>query len=484
MMFKSLLFFILLLHGSIGISQNWSIVNESKVTFFKHSDSTFISNTIVIDSVKIIAGSKTYYTGSEVKPCLTCSGYNPIYKYAPEFLGFEIFQDTLSDEFTINGNSLKPKATLNEMWVFNTGITATLSGVGDSLVFGTLDSIKTISLSSGETILISKKNGVLQYPDFENSGTHFSQTGFHEGQNSHGEYLPNFWSTYNFNVGDVFCYEVDSWVLFTAPFYNIKMTILAKHYSFGNDTLKYTVKLLIKNRINYYAGFPEFYYEDFTYNYTENLVFVNDEKLVENSFGLAGFNIDSTEFLAFNKFPFDHNLKQSGGPTSPRYYLNNTVMSSPFGPSKKSVLYMHHSDSLLIQYASSSSYNFTSIFANNYGLIKHSFQAFEGGYGLVLIGAIKNGDTIGTIYDYPADLGLTQYQQNNDLIITPNPAHEFIYFSLNAVRVKIYNLSGQFVFEATLEGQQLDISNLDNGMYLIQVLNEVGETSTGKFLKE
>jgi len=482
MMFRFSLFFIFLLHGSIGISQNWSIVNESKVTFFKHSDSTFISNTIVIDSVKFIAGSKIYYTGSEVKPCLTCSGYNPIYKYAPEFLGFEIFQDTLSDEFTINGNSLKPKATLNEMWVFNTGITATVSGVGDSLVFGTLDSIKTILLSSGETILVSKNNGVLQYPDFENSGTYFSQTGFHEGQNSQGEYLPNFWSTYNYNVGDVFCYNVNSYYLYTNRNYKIKLKILSRQNT--DNMIKYGVKFLMINRNDYHDGTDEHYFYTYHYNYTDTLLFKYDKKLVENSFGLAGFNIDSMEYLAFHKLPFDHYLTQSGWGGSPPYFLKNTVHDAEFGPSKKSVAYHHESDSLVTQSPENSYYNFTSIFANNFGLIKHSFQAFEGGYYLVLIGAIKNGDTIGTIYDYPDDLGVTQYQQNNDLIITPNPAHELIYFPLNAVRVKIYNLSGQIVFEATLESQQLDISNLDNGMYLIQVMNEVGETSTGKFLKE
>ena len=198
-------------------AQNWEILNPNKTYFYRHSDSLHIGNTIHIDSVSTNESFESFYTAYKYKECDTCTVYPDgmnewnttlIYRYATEFLGFEVLKDNINDNYVFDGKVLKHHSSVGASWNFTSEITATTVSISQAELFGEIDSIKTMVLSSNDTIILSQNKGLIRYPDFENEGKYFELGGYHEGQNSYGEYAPNFWTTYDFEVGDSYCYLV------------------------------------------------------------------------------------------------------------------------------------------------------------------------------------------------------------------------------------------------------------------------------------
>ena len=71
--------------------------------------------------------------------------------------------------------------------------------------------------------------------------------------------------------------------------------------------------------------------------------------------------------------------------------------------------------------------------------------------------------------------GITE-QNKNSFSIHPNPANEIITIKsknqLSYSSISIYDLSGKMVLELFTETEQIDISNLDNGIYFLELKNE------------
>jgi hypothetical protein len=72
------------------------------------------------------------------------------------------------------------------------------------------------------------------------------------------------------------------------------------------------------------------------------------------------------------------------------------------------------------------------------------------------------------------------------LNIFPNPATDLLNISLSngtsIETVNIYNVSGKLVNNTKLNGNQIDISQLNNGVYMVEVITANGTFKT-KFVK-
>lgn len=90
---------------------------------------------------------------------------------------------------------------------------------------------------------------------------------------------------------------------------------------------------------------------------------------------------------------------------------------------------------------------------------------------------IRQVDIDGT-YSY-SDIRSVKVMNAGKLIIRPNPANNFIVLSGidKAERVVLYSITGQMLHEwrHVNDGQQLNISDLQKGMYIIKVLHHNGE---------
>ncbi len=55
------------------------------------------------------------------------------------------------------------------------------------------------------------------------------------------------------------------------------------------------------------------------------------------------------------------------------------------------------------------------------------------------------------------------------LTISPNPAKDIIYFSEKVNKVSVYSLQGNLVYQTVINGNEMNISHLHNGMYMLSI---------------
>lgn len=423
---KTIYTLLLLCISTICFSQNWNLVNPNRTVFFQHSDSTNITNTIVIDSTLMNGTNTNYYTGYAFKYCDICQG-GGVYRYAKELLGFTIEDDITNNQYILDNNTIKQHTQLNNAWAFNTSLNATIIDVTEQLILNVLDSVKTIELSNSDTIIISKSFGVIRYPDFENLGKFYELVGYHEGQNSFGDYLPNFWRTYDFNVGDILSYDIqfiDGWC---NENYTASVKII-DDLSNGD-----TIKFLVRTLYNYHASatnqdgcLPSSH----THNSLSTVLVINDKRRYENIYGIQF--IDTTLSAMTNTYPIMNYFYNYNSEHIAASHFQHPI----FGTTKQ----IHHLNNPSDSTFQLTEFNHIKYFSNTFGTILLSpLPNVSGDYYSELTGAIINGDTTGTVYNFPDDLGVEENKTSNTLEFYPNPANQEITFKTNLTVIEIYN---------------------------------------------
>lgn len=86
-----------------------------------------------------------------------------------------------------------------------------------------------------------------------------------------------------------------------------------------------------------------------------------------------------------------------------------------------------------------------------------------------------NSGTMGMLYQSVLKvLGISEIEKDN-IKIYPNPTADFIYVKLNSKSkiegAEIYDLSGKLVFKTKMESDQLDLRQLQQGVYMIVFKN-------------
>jgi len=74
----------------------------------------------------------------------------------------------------------------------------------------------------------------------------------------------------------------------------------------------------------------------------------------------------------------------------------------------------------------------------------------------------------------------------NNIDIFPNPTSNSFALSVDITQVEIYTITGQLIklFSNVISNQQLDITNLETGMYLIKTTDINGTSQTKKLIKK
>ena len=74
----------------------------------------------------------------------------------------------------------------------------------------------------------------------------------------------------------------------------------------------------------------------------------------------------------------------------------------------------------------------------------------------------------------------------NEIIIYPNPSKNSFALSADVTLVEVYNITGQIIksFNNAISNQQLDITDLETGIYLIKLTDSNGTSQSKKLLKE
>lgn len=80
--------------------------------------------------------------------------------------------------------------------------------------------------------------------------------------------------------------------------------------------------------------------------------------------------------------------------------------------------------------------------------------------------------------------GIEENEIKADLIISPNPFKSTIYFNnINATRIELYDINGRKVKDSRITDNNINLSDIHNGIYLIKVF-EGHRTQTTKICKE
>ncbi|NPD84238.1 T9SS type A sorting domain-containing protein [Lentimicrobium sp. L6] len=452
---KKNLLLIIMLMMTIGLfAQNWAPINTTeRFCYSNDGDLEILDNVLWVDSTKQMSDHEVYYFNKIVSPCDTCSEPNYMLANQPQFLldqakvyenGEWVFE-SYNQQF-----KLLPNAQLNEEWIFDeeSSVTAVVSSLDLINVIGEEDSVKIISLSNNESFVLTKNHGVLQFSNYQLLGI--------EGREL-GVLVPKFEDMFSqFEVGDVLCYYT-----YSAEAY--------KNVEFKHNYLRYEVTN-IENHIDSLIFEAEFYrkYTEFEYGKFDKITY-GDTVLVfyPNEYTESYPNeLLEIEFEDLCISQIDYH--KWGGLTK-----TNTSILLDNGFELTDYLQDDNVPELLIPYTG---LEYTkSEYSIDFGFMEREIHGFEWDYNNEITGYLHNGDTLGEIFPVDMFVGHQELSFSNKFLVYPSPAKESIKVQTQETgefNYKVFNISGQQVLngkeEKSSEDLEIDISNLQNGVYILQ----------------
>jgi hypothetical protein len=474
--FIALVFTPLLLAG-----QNWRIINPSYKYNYQHDTASYISSTVYVDSVEVVDGDSVFYLNRIMAPCDTCTSLpwgpdNYYLKNQPQFLQRTMirldentwkFHDTTT--FYIN-----PKMPQGASWIFDSSlmITAQVESKYLDTAFNIQDSMKRIVLSNGREFILSRSFGILEYqlPD----GINLTLEGI-KGPGL-GTQVPNFHDFFDFQVGDIFQYQITAgWATgigYEAIDTYEKVTILGKT-EFA-DSLHYDIHR-IGRTVYWDTSFP---YDTSYFDEIDEITYSDSADHPCNKFQNENVNQPLRfyeDFPHFTRMTLKREndtmiVKQEGdyqdywGPVSTFHNYPNTPL---------------HADLLEVCCAD----QFVRTYKTGLGETNYFLWIFEIDESKELIGYIKNGDTTGIIIDDSILTSTFEVKTRAKPIkLYPNPADD--YFIVNNSEIpessilSVYTTSGVLVksiqLSKTTQNQRIEIQDLKPGIYIVVLRNNQG----------
>lgn len=484
--------FLLLFYFSFLSAQNWKPINSNWKYNYQLTGANYITNTIWIDSAKISGGDSIFYLNRIVIKCDTCTkaigGPNPCdscyaLKNQPQFLQRKMIKFSNENYFTDTGKfTLQPLANVNDTWIFDSLKNISAQVVDNSLqvIFGNSDSVKTILLSSGDIIRISKSFGILEFPNGNSQNSKYKLVGI-EGPNL-GEQVPNFWDIFNFNVGDIFEYQS---TIFDGtgpmPYCNEILKYSITYKAINNDSLIYRFQ---GHRKYGCWGPPWGPWPNSFIDYSiidKQVYFIDSTNQAANKYNnqLIQFIKDWSPDTTFNFLNV--------------YKDTDNIITKSFG-----------NDGIMGSFSNYVLLDSTSDILNS-GSCPH-IETYKKGLGLTHL--IFDG-----CFEYRSDKFLTAYKLGNDttgiftpdsllvngieektfenkIKIFPNPFTTTATIKISPeiklqnAEIKIYDVLGRVVFQSEIKNPQSEIhkGNLPNGIYFYQLKNKNEILANGKMV--
>jgi len=507
---KTLLLFIFL---SLTVTaQNWQPINKAWHYNYRFNNANLVTNTILVDSAKAIGADSVFYLNRILLDCDTChaasfgSQYNCdscfVLGNQPQFLQRTIIKKTNGIyQFKDTGSIVFPTlATINTTWLFDSlwNISATVISINIETILGTNDSVKTILLSSGDTIKFSKSFGITLYPYKYGRNKYHRLTGIEELQI--GEHVPDFKDIYNFNVGDVFCYATNSYYVGESVHETYTATKSSIHSKSITDTsITYYssyIRLTTIRTISIPFGNSTSTQSSDSGSGTGVIKKINDpfnycaQKIVDGSNTI----IKKVSFTkdANNKFLKIAGSIGNNNPFSANFGNLNIAQTEYTGSIKRSFYYnVTFNPPIIENYFFNNFAEFNDeysyeIYKEGLGFIGKGDGGFEHAYDEALVGYIKNGIAQGTIFSDDYLLSTNKITTNQKLKISPNPCSTcYISGIENPNDILVFDILGQSPTQPPLRGGVaglvIDMENYSAGIYFVRNLKS-GEII--KFVKQ
>lgn len=513
---------ILSLFSLVSYAQNWNVFNTAFRYNYSFNNSPVISNVLFAASSSASAGDTLFSLNLIGTPCikgcptLTATVFaststtlvipksRMIVPNQPQFLqkkikaysnGMVFLYDTA--KFVLN-----TKCNLGQTWLFDSvnSVNVTCAAIGTKTIFAIADSVKTLVLATGDTITLSKRFGIIQFPLTYGQNKYYRLVGIEKKSANeinalYGQKVPNFWDFYNFNNGDEFystlttCDKMSSspWTPLTFTLKNEKSKILNKQI--GSNSITYTIQsyyqyiyLANQGSCGALPGAVTNTTSIVTYSNTNNLfenylypgaifdVFNPNANPVTNTFNT--FNVCS--FINDTKSKFTKRAGFYCSQNNPA--LNDTVVAFKYVPTYSVMVPSAYYNST---FGFSPYEQNQKIFTAGLGTVKDEYVIFEHSKQYCLISAVLGTDTVlGPMPGWNLGVGLNEY---NEVIpmksLYPNPANDYIMIdSSQSGTIEVYDALGVKlpVDGASIKNGKIITNNWKEGVYFIRQISDAG----------
>ncbi|MGV6861683.1 MAG: T9SS type A sorting domain-containing protein [Putridiphycobacter sp.] len=478
---KHLIFLTILLQGFLTSAQNWQLINSTDTTFFGTYDSSMdkyhLKNSMV-DSIKIDNADSVFYffkTLGWVDFQDTMSnlyGVRTINSWLGEKViiksnGKHIFFNEKNDSILIN-----PYHHLNDIdtiWKQNNqGLNEYILGEviseSEETILGNTDSVKTIKFTCSNTglylhnqeIKFSKHFGLISFYPFNHFAISTEPKYELMGRKQPirlGLTGPTFADIFDLEIGDIIKYSSSG-----SPysFSLFKMTILSKD-QFNIDSVNYQI---LYQEEYHFTGSPDnntphttLYTDTIFRKYQNNQNYYNPSIIDKHQSHILNLDFeDSCGYSVSNRnwFFYDPGNTYFLEQTNTYYYTT-----------------WHASDNT--SYAYSNAFN-----------LYYDSNSVNWSGGIYFASKVYSGYTCGPSIFYLSAPEL----ESHHLKVFPNPTNKWLKFGRMVSNIQIYNVNGSLVYSKPDNLNQIDISNLNNGMYFLIFTDENNTIHSSKIIKE
>ncbi|CAN5800925.1 hypothetical protein BH11BAC7_BH11BAC7_05530 [soil metagenome] len=508
------LLLLLFLFPSFLVAQNWSPLNSYEAFNFRLDNDAVITSTIKSNSFTATVTDTTFtlntimcdscitIVGGPIPGCDSCYGW----KNKPQFFGREAsvtnsgwcnFRDPINQVINLY-------AVVNDVWVFDTAanVTATVVASALSTVMGFPDSVKTVLLSTGDTILFSKNYGIVQWPNGYGQNSYYRLQGIH-GRNI-GVLVPRTMDYFNFAIGDMFEYhgqEEHGW----SP----QKVIYVRQYEIMNkvisgDTVTYSVDSYEVDTNYFPVSFPPTTTITFSGLQHYNLIFIDSADHLGNKFNnqlisqwnriYSGINpwavqawtapeeLSDTCYYRCNLFQDSLHLQsiQFGSISDYSSFYGEPFYSGSAVPNALSDTLMPVTMANSFNYYSTE--GATIILTEGLGQTFVNWSShFEQAWGEKLWAYRERNDTVGTFTSKLLFDGISEQPLRLPIYVFPNPSNGTINVQIPAntiADITILDLQGRVVktFSKQTGSIVLDANDLAVGIYMLDARSPMGNS--------
>lgn len=465
-------FFFFLITSSFTVSaQNWNPINLEDVYNFQQKDSNYISNSIWIDSIATNLNDTLFYLNRIVKECPSCSPGSKLANQE-QFMNAIMIKraDNVFDFIGDTSFQIRSLEQLNQTWTFDSlnNIQATIISVDETEIFGQIDSSKTIMLSSGDSIILSKNYGILEFNFFNKK---FKLEGI---QNKGlGEVIPDIKEFMDFNVGDVFQYRISEFSFSGWRSGVIKRTIIDK---VENDSqIIYTENVIKSDTLEMPIGGFEYHYSSEEHNFSVNTLATN---FIENKYNnQIVFNEAWSDFCySFEGDYFVRALKLRKNEDDQRISLGTGNLVYDLNQDTEQGFLMSTDSDTIVPIECE--HDFYIVYTTGLGITFEHNEIIDNTNRRKLIGYVKGVDTVGTITPDEDLLVSTQelaVNKESNLKIMSNPGDGFYtieFMNETPTSLEVYSLDGVLVKSIRVplytNSTFVDITILPSGVYILK----------------
>jgi len=377
-------------------------------------------------------------------------------------------------------------------------ITAELILISDSILFGSQDSLKFFLLSNGDSIILSKNNGILKFPSYYayNNPLHDTSYTFNSTADKHtligkenetiGKQIPQKNDFFNYETNDILQYYIvdgDYGFHYTSEQRILKTITIIDNISNNNEEM-YTADI-----------------HEFSYKYWVDYMFI------DHFIDSMEISYQDTLFCRPSKYNLDSYTGQNNYyslDTNRQYYSSKVSYNNHFKGIMKS-----YNDDLYALYYNLNSMSFeivnsnihltnTSHFVENIGLVEKHYGFNDetpqesSSINTSLMGFVHNGDTIGSI-DFPLFAPSLDYLPN--LKVYPNPTNDIVYIQFGNTKsmdciIQLRDQLGrvlkseEYINIYSDKTYSLDLSHYHSGFYILEIRNIKGnQVNSWKVMK-